>query len=316
MLIIFFSAMSVSLVVLIIFFSLFFENIDVSFNTRLPEAAPALGDAYVNPNNKQDEGPFAGFGFGRPGHAVVNVPSDPAGASPVSGGTSKRPAGENQNAVPDEDGLVPLGTPTDVRPDDEMPLMGVGGLTPDQAADDVILERSSRGGPPAPPAPAGRNVGPNGSDAPVPRVPGVDIPSYNPPPLPSGAAPMRNPTSGAATSPVPASVPTRAPAPKSAPPVPLEPMGNQAPQSPSAMRPAAEAPTTQVANGNLYQVYLDGFSSREAAEAEMRRLQARGLNPVVRQRENGAAVVQLGAFSSRESAEGLAGRTGAKIRTQ
>ncbi len=57
LLILFFSTVAVSLVILIIFFSLFFKNVDLSFNTRLPESAPDLGKMYggetqMDPNSK------------------------------------------------------------------------------------------------------------------------------------------------------------------------------------------------------------------------------------------------------------------------
>lgn len=43
LLILFFSTVAVSLVILIIFFSLFFKNVDLNFNTRLPQSAPVIG---------------------------------------------------------------------------------------------------------------------------------------------------------------------------------------------------------------------------------------------------------------------------------
>ncbi|HEY9745278.1 MAG TPA: hypothetical protein V6C99_03570 [Oculatellaceae cyanobacterium] len=51
LLILFFSTVAVSLVILIIFFSLFFKNVDLNFNARLPESAPDLGTLY----GKQEE---------------------------------------------------------------------------------------------------------------------------------------------------------------------------------------------------------------------------------------------------------------------
>ena len=46
LLILFFSTVAVSLVILIIFFSLFFKNVDLNFNAKLPESAPDLGTLY------------------------------------------------------------------------------------------------------------------------------------------------------------------------------------------------------------------------------------------------------------------------------
>jgi hypothetical protein len=51
LLILFFSTVAVSLVILIIFFSLFFKNVDLNFNAKLPESAPDLGNLY----GKQEE---------------------------------------------------------------------------------------------------------------------------------------------------------------------------------------------------------------------------------------------------------------------
>lgn len=48
LLILFFSTVAVSLVILIIFFSLFFKNVDLNFNAKLPESAPDLGNLYSN----------------------------------------------------------------------------------------------------------------------------------------------------------------------------------------------------------------------------------------------------------------------------
>ena len=46
LLLLFFSTMAASLVILIIVFSLFFKNMDLDFNARLPESAPDLGSLY------------------------------------------------------------------------------------------------------------------------------------------------------------------------------------------------------------------------------------------------------------------------------
>ncbi|MEM0951605.1 MAG: hypothetical protein AAGI66_05605 [Cyanobacteria bacterium P01_H01_bin.74] len=42
LLLLFLSTVALSLIVLIIFFSLFFKNVDVSFNTRMPDTAPEV----------------------------------------------------------------------------------------------------------------------------------------------------------------------------------------------------------------------------------------------------------------------------------
>jgi hypothetical protein len=59
LLILFFSTVAVSLVILVIFFSLFFKNIDLNFNTKLPQSAPDIGGMYdsgkgMSPDSKAD----------------------------------------------------------------------------------------------------------------------------------------------------------------------------------------------------------------------------------------------------------------------
>lgn len=60
LLILFFSTVAVSLVILVIFFSLFFKNIDLNFNTKLPQSAPDIGGIYesgkggMNPDSKAE----------------------------------------------------------------------------------------------------------------------------------------------------------------------------------------------------------------------------------------------------------------------
>lgn len=71
LLILFFSTVAVSLVILIIFFSLFFKNVNLDFNTRLPESAPDIGSRFnasstMSPDSKAD-------GLSR---STVNVPPD------------------------------------------------------------------------------------------------------------------------------------------------------------------------------------------------------------------------------------------------
>ena len=53
LLIVFFSTVADSLVVLIIFFNLFFKNVDLSFNTKTPEGAPTINGAKLDPNSPE-----------------------------------------------------------------------------------------------------------------------------------------------------------------------------------------------------------------------------------------------------------------------
>jgi len=75
--ILFFSTVAVSLVILIIFFSLFFKDVDLKFNTRLPESAPDLGKFYG------DEDDSKASGLNR---STINVPPEfrPMPDEPVS----------------------------------------------------------------------------------------------------------------------------------------------------------------------------------------------------------------------------------------
>ena len=112
LLIVFFSVLAASLVILIMFFSLFFDKLDLTFNTHIPEAAPEIKwQAPVTPSNvespdkkadasktAESETPEAkpaddrvGFAASRssfwPKSALVNVPAEIQG--PVQ--TTKEP---------------------------------------------------------------------------------------------------------------------------------------------------------------------------------------------------------------------------------
>lgn len=85
--ILFISTVAVSLVLLILFFSLFFKNVDLSFDTKMPESAPDLGNFY-----KDGQAHTKGDNVGG---ANVRVP---AGAPPAPAAPSKPASG-----VGDED---------------------------------------------------------------------------------------------------------------------------------------------------------------------------------------------------------------------
>jgi cell division septation protein DedD len=70
---------------------------------------------------------------------------------------------------------------------------------------------------------------------------------------------------------------------------------------------AASTPKT----GN-YKVYIDGFSSLDAAQAKVQELKSRGIDAFARQ-EGSRTVIKLGTFSSKENADAIAGQTGAKV---
>jgi hypothetical protein len=99
LLILFFSTVAVSLVILIIFFSLFFKNVNLDFNTRLPESAPDVGGRFddtstMSPDSKAD-------GLMR---STVNVPPDFKEPEP-SADTDKKPF---ENKLPGDAELPPV----------------------------------------------------------------------------------------------------------------------------------------------------------------------------------------------------------------
>lgn len=86
LLILFFSTVAVSLVILIIFFSLFFKNVDLNFNTRLPDSAPDVGGLYRAPDELESALPELDPNSKTAGlmRSSVHVPPDhhePAAAS-------------------------------------------------------------------------------------------------------------------------------------------------------------------------------------------------------------------------------------------
>jgi hypothetical protein len=103
LLILFFSTVAFSLVVLIIFFSLFFKNVDLNFNTRLPQSAPDIGGMYsssstMNPDSKAD-------GLLR---STVNVPPEMRNAETGKGGDKEKKA----SAEPKDSDLPPVSDDT------------------------------------------------------------------------------------------------------------------------------------------------------------------------------------------------------------
>jgi hypothetical protein len=91
LLILFFSTVAVSLVILIIFFSLFFKNVNLDFNTRLPESAPDIGGAFNQTSTMSPDSKAEGLT-----RSTVNVPSDSREVdfNGKSGDTNKKDADE------------------------------------------------------------------------------------------------------------------------------------------------------------------------------------------------------------------------------
>lgn len=88
------------------------------------------------------------------------------------------------------------------------------------------------------------------------------------------------------------------PVPKKAPSEPAQPQST--PARPGLTGSAESAST-------LHYVYMDGFSSREAAEMAIKQLQSRGVSasPYVRQ-HNGQIILQFGVYSDRSNADAMA----------
>lgn len=209
LLILFFSTVVISLVVLTIIFSLFFKNWNIELETRVPESAPDLGALY----KKKEAGPDAPSEAAGVTHSTVNVPKD----API---------------------------PVEPAEDEEAPAEGIGVLE-----DGVI--------------PAEEVLPDNGQDngGLRPLIPGAE----NEPaiPLPGNPEPVIQP------------------------------------------QPVQQART--------FQVYLDGFQTRESAQATADQLKASGIEPFVRGAGNGY-LVQVGVYSSRSNAEAMAAKLGAKVR--
>lgn len=94
LLILFFSAVAVSLVILIILSSLVFKNLSLDFNTHMPETTPDIGTQFssqtqsMNPDSKADS----------VSRATVNVP--PESMEPAAPGAGKSDAmSKDQNAT-------------------------------------------------------------------------------------------------------------------------------------------------------------------------------------------------------------------------
>jgi hypothetical protein len=173
LLILFFSTVAVSLVILIIFFSLFFKNVDLNFNTRLPESAPDIGHQYatgpsMNPDSKAD-------GLMRP---TVNVP--PEMQEPPPGSTAKKKS--DDEAASDSD-LPPVSDDAVLEHDNTAPITDPAlDTTPPQSTSKDTASRSDGSSAPSPRAlrPAKRPT-----DLPPPPMPA-------PPPPADESAPVDN----------------------------------------------------------------------------------------------------------------------------
>lgn len=234
--ILFFSTVAVSLVILIILFSLLFKNVDVSFDTKMPDSAPDLSGFYKDGAPAQTKGDAVSG-------STIRVPQDEA-SRPAATTTPE----ENSSGLGDED----LNAPAAVETEDIAPK-----------TDTTVA------------------------------------------PVPVGSTPIKP----EATKPKPPATQTEQPKPAVAPvpkPMRIDPEAGQAPAN-STTAPKKE--TTQSA----YQVYIDGFHSKEDAEAKSAQLKSTGQTALVKPAGSGY-VVQIGVFGTQQNAQSAAGQSGGKIR--
>ena len=102
LLILFFSTVAVSLVILVIFFSLFFKNLDLNFNTKLPQSAPDVGGLYTKGGGMNPESKAGGLL-----RSTVNVPPE---IREAEGSVSSGNAASSKKAVtePADSDLPPV----------------------------------------------------------------------------------------------------------------------------------------------------------------------------------------------------------------
>jgi cell division septation protein DedD len=161
-LILFFSAMAVSVVILTVFFSLFFKNFDnlVTFDTRLPESAPEFQSASDETGPQQDS---RAQGVR---HSTINVPKDsrPAPASSDTHTTPEVPsvgigADLFSDDFQDDEMFDGLDMPTTTKPattsGDSKPVSATPNSTSDgkKPPASPAVDRAEPSTPPPPPPP-------------------------------------------------------------------------------------------------------------------------------------------------------------------
>jgi hypothetical protein len=133
LLILFFSAVAVSLVILIILSSLVFKNLSLDFNTHMPESTPEIGHQFntqtqsMNPESKADS----------VSRSTLNVPPETA-EPPVAVGNDKtdlkknKLGGSTENAPVSDDSVLennsPLPMEDTIAPDETPPAALPSGL--------------------------------------------------------------------------------------------------------------------------------------------------------------------------------------------
>ena len=145
LLILFFSAVAVSLVILIILSSLVFKNLSLDFNTHMPESTPDIGHQFegsstMSPDSKADNVT----------RATLNVP--PESVEPAAGPGGQDKAGPSMDTAPVSDDSVlenntplPLGDTIEAEPPVVMPAKSSGNASSNGSRSMSTPARSSRG---------------------------------------------------------------------------------------------------------------------------------------------------------------------------
>jgi hypothetical protein len=195
LLILFLSALAISLVILVVFFSLFFKNVDLTFDTHPPEAAPEL-DQFVKDQGglKQPPDPSKAEGIFR---STINVPDEtnlpikpgtttPTGQAPIefSPGASHTPPEASPSGHDDDSDTNPaVVAPTTTKPS-STPAGAAGSSTttpvappsPSSGSSDTTSNK---------PAPATNGTSGSASDTPKPRPRPISKPVAPVSPAPS-----------------------------------------------------------------------------------------------------------------------------------
>lgn len=278
LLIVFFSVLAASLVILIMFFSLFFDKLDLSFNTHIPEAAPQI--KWQAPSKTEwhspepetktsgeeakpgEEEPEASVGFTSetdsfwPKSALVNVPGEVEGVQNPEATTETEEDNEEPAKVEIEASAGP--------PIPEQPTSEASGEEPDPNRFTQFFQNLKDKVTPVEEKPAEKPKSPQVSPTPQPL-------------------PMPQPKSQAKVS----------------------------SESSAASNPA-EATS---GSGKLYRVYIGGFSSSQEAESAKQRYVSQGFSPIVKT-INGQPVLQIGVYSNASAARGIAAKTGAAVQAE
>lgn len=277
LIILFFSTLMVSLVILVIFFSLIFKNVDIEFNTKLPNTAPDVDERFkkheddlttlADDDDEEDMGGeetddthYMGDGneklYGiktKDGKTITHKPNKRSRILDIEGAVINVPGGEplgadEESEIAGEEQEALVENPVDPTAEEDA----------DGQRHESFLDPSTSDEDESNPL---RPVPYSGNGAPVPPPSNPDPVNHEGVPLPSN--------------------------------------------------PALE--TTSSNSSSQYQVYIDGFDNAADAQNLANQLKGSGAQPYVKT-IGGQSVVQIGIFSSKENADSTAKRVGAKVR--